>query len=180
MAGGAIQARLSSLRDLTVANVLWRGRASRKTLFISVGLLYAFALLTMPLTIAEYVTRPGATAAALILGGLNAAINLGLGAFFLGAVVRRLHDRGKASWWLLIWLGPHIALVFLATRFLPTTSPSMPPLLIVGMVIDMALLFWWMSETLFLRGTPGPNRFGADPLAEPPPEAAATAPDATR
>lgn len=164
MAHAGIEPKLRALRDLAIANLAWRGRASRKTLFISVGLLYAFGLLLLPLSVAEVVARPG-TPTALIIGGLNVGIGLVIGAFFLGAMVRRLHDRGKASWWLLLLLGPHVALVFLATRFLPTT-PSIPPLFIVAMVIDIGLMFWWMSETFFLRGTLGPNRFGEDPLAD--------------
>ncbi|TAL34248.1 MAG: DUF805 domain-containing protein [Phenylobacterium sp.] len=178
MADSSIQPRLNGLRDLAVANVLWRGRASRRMLFASIGLMYAFGLLLLPLSLAEVVARPG-TPAALVLRGLNVMIGLVMGAFFLGAMVRRLHDRGKAAWWLLLFVGPHAALVFLATRFLPTTTPSMPPLLIVGMVIDMALLFWWMSETFFLRGALGPNRFGPDPLAERPSPATAATSDAS-
>jgi uncharacterized membrane protein YhaH (DUF805 family) len=163
MAHAGIKPMLRALRDMAIANLAWRGRASRKTLFISIGLLYTFGLLWLPLSVAEVVARPG-TPAAIIIGGLNVGIGLVIGASFLGAMVRRLHDRGKASWWLLFFLGPHAALVFLATRFLPTT-PSIPPLFVVAMLVDLGLMFWWMSETFFLRGTPGPNRFGEDPLA---------------
>ena len=163
MAHAGIDPKLRALRDLAVANLLWRGRASRKTLFISMGLLYAFGLLSFPLSIAAGVARPG-TPTAVTIGGLNVGIDLVIGAFFLGAMVRRLHDRGKASWWLLLFLGPQAALVFVATRFLPGT-PSIPPLFIVAMVVNLGLMFWWMSETFFLRGTLGPNRFGEDPLA---------------
>ena len=48
--------------------------------------------------------------------------------------VRRLHDRDRSGWWLLISLVP-----------------------ILGWIV---LLVWYVQP-----GTPGPNRFGPDPLA---------------
>ena len=50
--------------------------------------------------------------------------------------VQRWHDRGKSGWW--YWL-----------FFIP----------LIGAM-------WTFGECGFLRGTPGPNRFGPDPLAE--------------
>ena len=50
--------------------------------------------------------------------------------------IKRCHDRDRTGWWGLIQLIP-----------------------IVGQV-------WYVVETSFLRGTPGPNRFGPDPLEE--------------
>ena len=52
--------------------------------------------------------------------------------------VKRWHDRGKSGWWMLINLVP-----------------------VVGTL-------WTLVECGLLRGTPGPNRFGPDPLAAPP------------
>ena len=49
--------------------------------------------------------------------------------------IKRFHDRGKSGWWMLI-------------QFIPIVGP-----------------FWYFVETLCLRGTVGPNRFGEDPLA---------------
>jgi len=49
--------------------------------------------------------------------------------------VRRFHDRDKSGWWVFILLVP-----------------------VVGPV-------WLLIECGFLPGTPGPNRFGPDPLA---------------
>lgn len=39
--------KLRVLGDLAIANVTWRGRASRKTLMVSIGLLYVFGALTI-------------------------------------------------------------------------------------------------------------------------------------
>lgn len=53
----------------------------------------------------------------------------------LAVAVKRWHDRGKSGWWVLIGLIP-----------------------IIGPI-------WAIIETGFLRGTPGPNEYGPDPLA---------------
>jgi len=49
--------------------------------------------------------------------------------------IKRYHDRDKSGWWVLIQLVPFIGAI------------------------------WYFVETGFLTGTPGPNRFGPDPLA---------------
>ena len=55
----------------------------------------------------------------------------------LAVAVKRYHDRDKSGWWILI-------------LFIP----------IIGLV-------WYIVELGFLPGTPGPNRFGLDPLGVP-------------
>ena len=54
----------------------------------------------------------------------------------LAVAVKRWHDRNKAGWWILINLIP-----------------------IVGDI-------WALVENGLLKGTPGDNRFGPDPLAQ--------------
>ena len=49
--------------------------------------------------------------------------------------IKRWHDRDKSGWWILIVLIPLIGFI------------------------------WYLVEVGFLQGTPGPNRFGEDPLA---------------
>jgi uncharacterized membrane protein YhaH (DUF805 family) len=53
----------------------------------------------------------------------------------IALAVKRWHDRDKSGWWVLINLIP-----------------------ILGWI-------WALVENGFLKGTAGPNRFGADPLA---------------
>jgi len=52
----------------------------------------------------------------------------------LAVSIKRWHDRDKSGWWVLIALIP-----------------------IIGPI-------WALVETGFLSGTPGPNRYGPDPL----------------
>ncbi len=53
----------------------------------------------------------------------------------LAISVKRWHDRNKSGWWVLIGLVP-----------------------VIGHL-------WFLIECGFLPGTPGPNNYGADPLA---------------
>ncbi|MDB5488714.1 MAG: yhaH [Reyranella sp.] len=52
----------------------------------------------------------------------------------LAVTVKRCHDRDKSGWWMLIMLVP-----------------------LIGGI-------WFIIDVGFLPGTPGPNRFGPDPL----------------
>ena len=53
----------------------------------------------------------------------------------LAVTVKRCHDRDKSGWWILIVLVP-----------------------LIGGI-------WFLIDVGFLRGTPGPNQYGPDPLA---------------
>jgi len=85
---------------------------------------------------------------------------------------KRLHDRDRTGWWLVV---PMIAIAagFAVIAF----SSAMPedqssPYLIIGiaiMLVATALGIWLTIELGFLKGTSGPNRFGPDPL-QPKPE----------
>jgi len=73
----------------------------------------------------------------------SAGLKLAVGLFFIplaliGIIVqiKRWHDRDKSGWWILINLVPCIGAL------------------------------WTLIECGFLPGTPGDNRFGADPRAE--------------
>jgi uncharacterized membrane protein YhaH (DUF805 family) len=55
---------------------------------------------------------------------------------WIAVSVKRFHDRGRSGWFLLIALIPFFGAL------------------------------WLLIELGFLRGTPGPNRFGSYPLAQ--------------
>jgi uncharacterized membrane protein YhaH (DUF805 family) len=81
-------------------------------------------------------TMPGPSGAPMALPYGYIYSLTGLALFLPGLALgfRRLHDRNKSAWWLLLW-------------FLP--------------VIGWIIMFVWMY---CLRGTAGDNRFGPDPL----------------
>jgi uncharacterized membrane protein YhaH (DUF805 family) len=84
--------------------------------------------------------------------------------------VKRLHDRDKSAWWLLVfYVGPLLlvapALFFAGPIIANAETTGFPTALALAMAPGMLLSFWGFVETHVLAGTPGENRFGADPLA---------------
>jgi uncharacterized membrane protein YhaH (DUF805 family) len=80
----------------------------------------------------------------------------------LAVGVKRLHDRDKSGWWiLLLWLGPG----FLGG------SQAVTPDLGGGFIFSLAataIAIWAFVELGCLPGTAGPNRYGPDPLGANP------------
>jgi uncharacterized membrane protein YhaH (DUF805 family) len=77
-------------------------------------------------------------------------ISLALGA-------KRLHDRDKSAWWLLLF--------YVLPGALGNIGPYAGGPDIVFTVASLAVSLWALVELGFLRGTPGTNRYGPDPLA---------------
>lgn len=73
--------------------------------------------------------------------------------------VRRLHDINRSGWWILMPLAPY-ALGFILMASVHTFIVA-GLMMFLGFVGAIVLLVWYC-----LRGTPGPNRFGPDPLAD--------------
>ncbi|MDB5629777.1 MAG: hypothetical protein JWQ51_2117 [Tardiphaga sp.] len=80
--------------------------------------------------------------------------------------IKRLHDRDKSGWWILLfWLGPSVLGGIQATTNNPAVSLTMG----FG---SAALAIWGLIELGVLRGSAGPNLYGRDPLTahEPAPQ----------
>lgn len=78
---------------------------------------------------------------------------------YVGVVVgvKRLHDRNKSGWWLLLYyLVPGI-LTGLAGDSYEGTNLALN-------VVGHAISLWALIDLGFLRGTAGPNDYGPDPL----------------
>ena len=79
----------------------------------------------------------------------------------LAVGIKRLHDRDKSGWWILLfWLGPTI----LGNWQL--AAPDLGGGLILSLAAA-AIAIWAFVELGCLRGTPGPNQYGPDPLGNP-------------
>lgn len=106
--------------------------------------------------------------------------------FYVGIAIatKRLHDRNKSAWWLLIFFALPLILQIPALQFLPTlfahladvmraardhlpppALPVEPPLVVIGRGAATIIGLWAFVELYILRGTVGDNRFGPDPLA---------------
>lgn len=73
------------------------------------------------------------------------------------ASVKRLHDRDKSAWWYLLY-GIAPALLFVTATLLYAKTEVV--LALVLYVVSIAGLMVMLVELGFLRGTPGPNRYG--------------------
>jgi uncharacterized membrane protein YhaH (DUF805 family) len=79
----------------------------------------------------------------------------------LAVGVKRLHDRDKSGWWILLfWLGPSILGGW------QTATPDLGGGFILSLAAA-AIAIWAFVELGCLPGTPGPNQYGPDPLGNP-------------
>jgi uncharacterized membrane protein YhaH (DUF805 family) len=72
----------------------------------------------------------------------------------LGA--KRLHDRNKSAWWLILF--------YLVPGILDTIGEQFGGVSLVFSLAAFALSIWGLVELGFLRGTAGTNQYGPDPL----------------
>lgn len=97
-----------------------------------------------------------ATVAAAIIALLLVCLLLNL-----AVSARRLHDRGKSAWWLLVFhAAPWTGVLGAAVAY-----QSEGRLDVFGAASTVALLVfvWSLIELGMLQGVVGANRFGADP-----------------
>jgi uncharacterized membrane protein YhaH (DUF805 family) len=80
--------------------------------------------------------------------------------FGLAIGAKRLHDRDKSAWWLVVLYAiPQI----LSTAGNWTEGAGF----VILHLLNMAIIVWAFVELVCLRGTVGPNRYGPDPLRAP-------------
>jgi uncharacterized membrane protein YhaH (DUF805 family) len=73
---------------------------------------------------------------------------------------KRLHDRDKSAWWLLVF--------YALPGILSTAGNEIGDLgFIILHIISFGITVWAFVELGCLRGTRGPNRYGPDPLSAP-------------
>jgi uncharacterized membrane protein YhaH (DUF805 family) len=76
--------------------------------------------------------------------------------------IKRLHDRDKSGWWILLfYFGPPV---------LDAIGRAVD-VSVISFVLSLAsfvIAIWGLVQLGFLRGTPGPNQYGPDPLAKAP------------
>ncbi|MFT4121857.1 DUF805 domain-containing protein [Bradyrhizobium sp.] len=94
--------------------------------------------------------------ATLILKACGASLFLWI---FLATATKRLHDRDRSGWWIVpFFVVPRLS--FHVWDLLPDTRWFAP----FDWAIH-ALWLWGIVEMFCLRGSPGSNRFGPDPMA---------------
>jgi uncharacterized membrane protein YhaH (DUF805 family) len=78
-------------------------------------------------------------------------IPLIVSAVFVG--IKRLHDRDKTGWWLLVFY------------LVPALLNELAGVSSLFTLVSFAISIWGFVELGCLRGTQGPNKYGSDPLA---------------
>jgi uncharacterized membrane protein YhaH (DUF805 family) len=74
----------------------------------------------------------------------------------LALAAKRLHDRDKSNWWLVVF--------YVVPALLDTIGERLGGIGIVFTLVGLGVWVWGLVEVGFLRGTAGPNRYGPDPL----------------
>jgi len=95
------------------------------------------------------------------VGGVLMLLVLPLVVAGVATGVRRLHDRNRSGWWLAAyWFAPGLISAW------AETVPEDAPIFLVAAalsVVGLLVSIWSLVDLGFLKGTPGPNRYGADP-----------------
>lgn len=103
------------------------------------------------------------------MGFLGRLINLliTLGIFYLGYAVsaKRFQDRDKPGILALYGFGVLLVAALLGALGLTGTPQDPNALGWICTLINLGVGIWFLIELGILKGTPGPNRFGGDPLA---------------
>ena len=132
------------------------GRANRARFWIA-GLIFAVVYAVM--VILDYVTDQS-----VVFQALNSMLGIVILIASIAVGVKRLHDRNKSGWYLLLFY------------FVPCTLAALSVLIgafvedstIIATVLALlafALVVWAFVELGCLRGTVGVNRYGPDPVA---------------
>ena len=91
---------------------------------------------------------------------LNGIISLLVAASGILVGIKRLHDRNKSGWWVLLyWVAPFVMLSIGFAGGAPEIVVN-----ILGFAA-LAIGLWSLIELGCLRGTIGQNKYGPDPLA---------------
>jgi len=85
--------------------------------------------------------------------------------------VKRLHDRNKSAWWIVVFIVIPIVLswITLANTIAMMSAnngalPQSNPMMTVLRLVSLGLSLWGFVELYCLRGTTGANQYGPDPL----------------
>jgi uncharacterized membrane protein YhaH (DUF805 family) len=124
--------------------------------FFVIAVLWVFLLVATPIIV------PAATT------GIYCAEFAVVSCWFLMLARKRLHDRSRSGYWLLIMYGvPAVVFVGLVT-LLEQQSTLLRDYPYAMMIVSYTILgpigLWAFAELFYLRGTSGANHYGADPL----------------
>lgn len=140
------------------------GRISRKRYWIG-SLLLFLAMMAIVLIVAAI----GGTEAPGYANGASRGASMFITALVLAAsvplVVKRLQDRNKSPHYAWLLYGPALISAIGDKVGFTGTSTELNMLGYALALFNLLIAIWFLVELGFLRGTPGPNQYGPDPLA---------------
>ena len=134
----------------------FNGRVNRAKFWIAALI---FAAINVVMAVLDYVTDQS-----VVFQALNGMLSVVILISSIAVGVKRLHDRNKSGWYLLLfYLVPSILVVIgvLIGAFVEDST-------IIATVLALsafALVVWAFIEMGCLRGTVGVNQYGPDPVA---------------
>jgi len=136
----------------------FQGRLNRKPYWMTIIAITVIVLVVLLIALAmareHRFEFAGVTMAVLVILYIPLVwIGLAIGA-------KRLHDRDKSAWWLVVFYAIPGILSAAADQTEDLT-------LVILHLISFAITVWAFVELGCLRGTIGPNRYGPDPLSLP-------------
>lgn len=131
--------------------ITFTGRINRAKYWIAVICCAVFLLAVVGVTI---------TVASSIDTVFRAALIAYVPLIYVGVVtgIKRLHDRNKSGWWIVLLYGGPMLLSWIGAVISNSAGIFIQ---LIGLIISL----WGLVELGFLRGTIGSNRYGPDPLA---------------
>jgi uncharacterized membrane protein YhaH (DUF805 family) len=137
----------------------FQGRISRANFWLSMLIWFVFIFVVLLLGVLI-------TSSLSLLLGMMVIIYIPIVVSSIAVGIKRLHDREKTGWWLLLFYGaPSLSLLVSLIAESPDETDSTPVVVLVLQYLSFAVLLWALFELGFLRGTIGGNAFGPDPLA---------------
>src|SRR5215470_9817863 len=140
--------------SMTQLLFLFQGRLNRQPYWlIAIAIAVVMTLLGIFILATGFEGDFGASGPIFVIASILCLPLLWIG---LAVAVKRLHDRGKSAWWLIVFcvvpaiLGGIAYLIGMAAAVLH--------------IVSFGITVWAFVELGCLRGTRGPNRFGPDPL----------------
>lgn len=165
-------------RSFTLENWFsFRGRIGRQTWWLHYVLLLMVAAIVLHIALAIV----GLVLPTMLYLPLAFLANLALLWPALAGMVKRLHDHNLDDRWAIIYVAVVFGYQFLALAAMLLALAGVP-LMFLGTVLMLIGLLAFVAGIAvlvfcgFLKGTPGPNRFGPDPLGGSPVVAAAEQP----
>jgi uncharacterized membrane protein YhaH (DUF805 family) len=134
----------------------FNGRTNRAKYWVAMLIYFAIALV---LGVLSYMAGHGTA-----IESASGMISIAMLISSIAVSIKRLHDRNKSGWYMLLFYALPGALVAGSLMFGAGSGEASTTETVVGLVA-MAIGLWAFVELGCLRGTIGANAYGPDPIA---------------